>query len=92
MNFVRPIVPPCAPELLCFAVGGFVAIGSLAYLVWADFRGLVETTELPFVWLQFLLAGSPLVLLGVLFRYHRIQKLAALREYERVLSQLSAKA
>ncbi|MFC0206186.1 hypothetical protein [Novosphingobium soli] len=89
MNFVRPLVPPCASELLCFAMGGFVAVGSLAYLIWADFRGLVETTEVPSVWLLFLLAESPLVLLGVLFRYHRIRKLAALREYERVLLQLS---
>lgn len=85
MNTLRPIVPSRGAEIICFAVGGFTALAFLAYLIFAHSRGLIELLDIFIYWLFVVVGASPTFILGLLFRRHRLRKLAAFDEYQRVL-------
>ena len=88
MIYGRPTVPSRGLELLGFLVSGASVVAGLAFSLWSASRGLVGWDEVPVVMLMFCIGAAPLVLLALLFRWHRRKKRAQLCEYERILAGL----
>lgn len=88
LNVSRPLIPSRATYWIWFGLASLMIFGMLAYLLWAQTRGLLSWSELWVVESKFLIGGAASTLLGVFFRRQWIRKCEALRSYEEILTSI----
>lgn len=89
MSFRRPNVPSRGFEFLAFGASGLIILLQSAVTLEAMLRGRLPSTDLPGMFVLGPIMAAPTIIIGLLCRWFRFRKLAALREYERVLKSLT---
>jgi hypothetical protein len=84
----RPVLPSRGIHLLWLLLSGLLSVGTLAYLLWAESRTLLDWNGLWVVWSYSLVLGVVCLGIGLIQRKRWHLKRAALQEYERMLASL----
>jgi hypothetical protein len=73
-------------EALCFLISGAAIFAGLGFSIWSASSGLVMWSDVWWLSLIFCIGVSPLLIFGIVLRWNRRHKAAALSEYERILA------